>query len=1009
METISDDIHPNQKDCCSDKSDEIDFQSYIQKVKEEFITWDFFVQLMKDLANNEKRQKSLISVLLQELKHYLDHLRSLKLVENHEKFRENSILAGDVANVPTQYFMDAKSRANELNSTDDKPIFQKSLVTQKPATINSTEDSKIQSKFGEKIISEDVIMVDSEKQKSITIQKSKLINKLSLQKSKDKLSKDEVSKLLEFNSTNDQTIFEQFLSQKSNVKKPSEDSSLLIQDQIGEKIISEDFVIVDSVKQKSITIQNSQDDNISKLVEEKGLNSTLNQSLAQKSNEDFVMVDSVKQKSITIQHSKDNINKFGALLNCDHCGFKSNAENMKIHTITCHPRERVTVKLSFQKPISKEENNSIINSEHQAINCDKCGSRSSKVGMKIHSKICHENAMAKLSFEIPSNKYTTNSIMINENQSNNLICDKNQDEIMEEQVPPNSRSIPEENTKPIEHSFESEKQLDDQASIHNDIEIKEEINTTTEYMTPLVDDIPKMEEATRFDSEENLLNHSSLSPNHEENVDGNTEESTPKRSTRQELKCSNCEKSFPDSTRLKEHIRNKHKDMDSENIFACSTCKKAFPYLKLLNKHINFMHKIIKESVQCDICGKSWPDGNPLARAKLYLKNHYRVHFPRNEVKTVANTVACSICKSDFDSEKNLQYHMSLEHASSSSFNCPDCEAKFEEKSLLRSHIWDYHKKTNHICKFCQKSFKTPFFVGRHVRSVHKDLKGDISSLKCYFCPEYFLDTRWRKYHVEKKHMKLIIYQSFENYSEEDLIQNQKTMSKCVVCEKVFLNFKDLYEHNKINHSLKCDECNKSFIGLPKQELDYFLKRHKLICKYTNQTENDDMICKYCQKKFTQPNTTELVRHVQNIHERMFSCETCGKTFGQNDKLMEHIQVVHENLRNYPCDSCDKKFVTPKGLKDHKLRIHEKELNHICDTCGKKFLKRGVRNSHVAKYHEKKLDFKCEFCFEGFFNAPELKNHMKKAHENPELKCEICKKHLHSYTLLRKHKYNICA
>ena len=87
METIYDDIHPNQKDCCSDKSDEIDFQSYIQKVKEEFITWDFFVQLMKDLANNEKRQKSLISVLLQELKHYLDHLCSLKLVENHLYFR----------------------------------------------------------------------------------------------------------------------------------------------------------------------------------------------------------------------------------------------------------------------------------------------------------------------------------------------------------------------------------------------------------------------------------------------------------------------------------------------------------------------------------------------------------------------------------------------------------------------------------------------------------------------------------------------------------------------------------------------------------------------------------------------------------------------------------------------------------------------------------------------------------------------------------------------------------
>ena len=56
-----------------DFQDIINFQSYIDAVKKKRIEWDLFVQLMLDLSNTSKnRQKLLISILLNELRNYIE-------------------------------------------------------------------------------------------------------------------------------------------------------------------------------------------------------------------------------------------------------------------------------------------------------------------------------------------------------------------------------------------------------------------------------------------------------------------------------------------------------------------------------------------------------------------------------------------------------------------------------------------------------------------------------------------------------------------------------------------------------------------------------------------------------------------------------------------------------------------------------------------------------------------------------------------------------------------------
>ena len=54
------------------QSDNVNFKSYFDTVKQKKLSWDIFVQLMDDLSNNAKRQKLLISFLLTELKRCID-------------------------------------------------------------------------------------------------------------------------------------------------------------------------------------------------------------------------------------------------------------------------------------------------------------------------------------------------------------------------------------------------------------------------------------------------------------------------------------------------------------------------------------------------------------------------------------------------------------------------------------------------------------------------------------------------------------------------------------------------------------------------------------------------------------------------------------------------------------------------------------------------------------------------------------------------------------------------
>ena len=113
-----------------DSQDIINFQSYIVAVKKEQIKWDLFVQLMLDLSNTSKRQKLLISILLNELRNYIEQ----------KNCEENDIEKLENVNDATKNFKQQSSKLSSLIQKES--MIQGSCLELNPKSTIDKEELK---------------------------------------------------------------------------------------------------------------------------------------------------------------------------------------------------------------------------------------------------------------------------------------------------------------------------------------------------------------------------------------------------------------------------------------------------------------------------------------------------------------------------------------------------------------------------------------------------------------------------------------------------------------------------------------------------------------------------------------------------------------------------------------------------------------------------------------------------------------------------------------------------
>ncbi|CAG9106430.1 unnamed protein product [Plutella xylostella] len=314
-------------------------------------------------------------------------------------------------------------------------------------------------------------------------------------------------------------------------------------------------------------------------------------------------------------------------------------------------------------------------------------------------------------------------------------------------------------------------------------------------------------------------------------------------------RCSLCPHKFPESSELKTHFLNRHRNVDfimrlqagmferstklDVTFLRCSLCNAELDKLDDLKAHLQMEHgKVIHNDV-----------------------TNYMVPF-----KFEKPGFHCVECAAEFGEFKPLFEHM---HHHYRNYVCDQCDAGFVTKNARNSHQ-ARHGYGTYSCLQCDKTFPSAQHLSSHVTRVHDKVKMS----RCHLCLEKFTDIFKKAQHTEEVH---------------GIVQPKAV---CSACSREFKNHRSLKIHVKRDHLMerrhKCEFCEKAFYTGSQ------LKHHAI--KHIDAPKS--FKCSMCPKAYDRRKT--LMNHMRSHTELLqFHCQMCDKEFMSQVGVDYHVKMKH--------------------------------------------------------------------------------------------------------------------
>ena len=256
------------------------------------------------------------------------------------------------------------------------------------------------------------------------------------------------------------------------------------------------------------------------------------------------------------------------------------------------------------------------------------------------------------------------------------------------------------------------------------------------------------------------------------------------------FKCTECEKTFKRSDKLKQHQRNHTGEILA---FHCNLCDKSFERQDYFKRH-QMIHTE-QRPFPCDECQKSFRQvGN--------LKRHKLIHSGENPL-------SCQECEKSFNQATNLKRHLA-KHSGEKAFKCENCAKSFARKDKLRKHNGTHTKG-----KFTKPDGSHKIFEKRDKLQAFDKSFMESENLTYY-------EKSRTKYPPRKEVSSKDKKTSLAFYKQEPLIWNEKEFSDDsthAADQESETKFKD------IEVNFLCNFCDSVF--LERETLDW----HQIFCR----------------------------------------------------------------------------------------------------------------------------------------------------------------------------------
>ena len=203
--------------------------------------------------------------------------------------------------------------------------------------------------------------------------------------------------------------------------------------------------------------------------------------------------------------------------------------------------------------------------------------------------------------------------------------------------------------------------------------------------------------------------------------------------------CDKCEKTFKTPGGLRIHYINYHEE-HKEVLCTFEGCGKTFPNSTRLQNH---MYHHTQQSIVCDLCGKSFCNKKGLQdhvksthiseeeKEKLKVKcpepdcnyTHVRkekVDLHHRRVHLKVKRFQCPHCDDAFFLKNRWEEHINGIHLGKKPYKCELCGFCTAYKNVHKEHAKVAHGDQRYDCPYCNHSARYKGNLTKHMRNVHK-------------------------------------------------------------------------------------------------------------------------------------------------------------------------------------------------------------------------------------------------------------------------------------------------